>query len=176
MNFGQALELLKQGKKLARKNWNGRGMFVVYQKGYPDGIPCNKQTAEAWGMKEGDLFKVEPYLQIRMVNGNHAMWVPSINDTLANDWQEAVEFDISQESPVGEVAQDSLPGWMIRLKDETTELAKKVNGLHDYMKTPAFYNLPRVDKDLLYSQEAAMMEYLQILGIRCELHEIKLDI
>lgn len=86
MTFGIALELAKKGFKIARGGWNGKGMFVVYQKGYPQGIPCNKQTAEAWGMNEGDLFKCEPYLQIQMVNGSHAMWVPSINDCLAEDW------------------------------------------------------------------------------------------
>ena len=86
MNFGKALELLKQGEKLLRKGWNGKGMFVVYQKGYPQGIPCNKNTAEAWGMEEGELFKCEPYLQIKMVNGSHSMWTPSINDILAEDW------------------------------------------------------------------------------------------
>lgn len=53
MTFGIALELLKKGCKVAREGWNGKGMFVVYQKGYPDGIPCNKQTAEAWSMNEG---------------------------------------------------------------------------------------------------------------------------
>ena len=56
MNFGEALEALKGGKKVARAGWNGRGMFVVYQKGYPQGIPCNKQTAEAWGINEGEPF------------------------------------------------------------------------------------------------------------------------
>ena len=86
MNFGQALEAVKLGSKISREGWNGKGMFVVYQKGYPEGIPCNKQTAEAWGMKEGELFKCEPYLQIKMANGSHAMWVPSINDVLAEDW------------------------------------------------------------------------------------------
>ena len=86
MDFGGALDHLKNGSRLARKGWNGKGMFVVYQKGYPKGIPCNKQTAEAWGMKEGDLFKCEPYLQIKMANGSHAMWTPSINDILAEDW------------------------------------------------------------------------------------------
>ena len=65
---------------------DGKGMFVVYQKGYPNGIPCNMQTAKAWGLNEGDLFKCEPYLQIKMTNGSHAMWVPSINDILAEDW------------------------------------------------------------------------------------------
>lgn len=86
MNFGQAIEAVKRGNLIAREGWNGKGMFVVYQKGYPDGIPCNAQTANAWGMNEGDLFRCEPYLQIKMVNGSHAMWVPSINDVLAEDW------------------------------------------------------------------------------------------
>lgn len=87
MNFGEALEASKHGAKIEREGWNGKGMFVVYQKGYPQGIPCNKQTADAWGMNEGDLFKCEPYLQIKMANGSHSMWVPSINDVLANDWK-----------------------------------------------------------------------------------------
>jgi len=87
MDFGQALVQAKAGSKIARKGWNGKGMFVVYQKGYPDGIPCNKQTADAWGMDEGESFRCEPYLQIQMVNGSHSMWVPSINDTLAEDWE-----------------------------------------------------------------------------------------
>lgn len=52
MTFGIALELCKKGVKVAREGWNGKGLFVVYQKGYPQGIPCNKQTAEAWGMNE----------------------------------------------------------------------------------------------------------------------------
>lgn len=87
MNFGETLEVLKAGKRVARKGRNGNGLSVVYQKGYPQGIPCNKQTAEAWGMNEGDLFKCEPYLQISTVDDSHAMWVPSIRDCLADDWE-----------------------------------------------------------------------------------------
>jgi hypothetical protein len=86
MDFGGALVALKSGKKVSRAGWNGKGLFVVYQKAYPQGIPCNKQTAIAWGMNEGDLFKCEPYLQINTVDGSHAMWVPSLRDCLAEDW------------------------------------------------------------------------------------------
>ena len=86
MPFGFAIEALKGGFKLARKGWNGKGMFVVYQKGYPEGIPCNKQTADAWGLNENDNFVVNPYLQLKCVDGSHSMWVPSINDVLAEDW------------------------------------------------------------------------------------------
>ena len=62
-------------------------MFVVRQKGYPQGISCNKQTAEVWGLNEGDLFKCEPYLQIKNANGSHSMWVPSTGDIFAEAWE-----------------------------------------------------------------------------------------
>lgn len=86
MSFGLAIEAMKAGHKVARAGWNGKGMFVVYQKGYPDGIPCNKQTAEAFGINEGDLFKCRPYMQLKCVDGSCQMWQPSVSDCLEEDW------------------------------------------------------------------------------------------
>lgn len=86
LTFGEAIQLMKKGAKIARKGWNGKGMFVVYQKGYPDGIPCNKQTAEAFGYKEGELFKCRPYMQMRCADGTHQIWVASQSDILTEDW------------------------------------------------------------------------------------------
>lgn len=34
MNFGQAIEALKEGKKVARKGWNGKGMWLVLVPGW----------------------------------------------------------------------------------------------------------------------------------------------
>ena len=87
MDFGTAIAEAKAGKRITRRGWNGKGMFVVYQKGYPDGIPCNRQTAEAFGYKEGDLFQCRPYLQMRCADGTHQMWVASQSDILADDWE-----------------------------------------------------------------------------------------
>lgn len=87
MNFGKAIEELKKGKRLTRKGWNGKGMFIVYQKGYPNGIPCNKQTAEAYGYEEGTLFKCRPYIQMRCADGTHQMWTASQTDILSEDWE-----------------------------------------------------------------------------------------
>jgi len=64
--------------------------------------------------------------------------------------------------------------WTDRLRNETKELAEKVNKLQDYTRTKVFYELPRADKDLLYDQLHAMLNYLQVLGKRCELHHIML--
>ncbi len=66
--------------------------------------------------------------------------------------------------------------WKYRLESETEELIEKVNKLQDFMKTKEFYELPRVDKDLLYEQLKTMLDYLQVLGKRCELHGIKLSV
>jgi hypothetical protein len=87
MTFGMAIEAAKKGCKIARKGWNGKNMFVVYQKGYPEGIPANKNTADAFGMNEGDLFKVRPYLQMRCADGTHQMWLASQSDILEEDWE-----------------------------------------------------------------------------------------
>jgi len=87
MTFGHAIEAAKKGFRISRAGWNGKNMFVVYQKGYPEGIPCNKNTAIAFGMKIGELFKCRPYLQMRCADGTHQMWLASQSDVLAEDWE-----------------------------------------------------------------------------------------
>lgn len=61
-----------------------------------------------------------------------------------------------------------------RLKEETLELARKLNSLNDFMRTEFFYGLDRASKDLLYEQNRIMNSYIQILGKRCELLGISL--
>lgn len=56
-----------------------------------------------------------------------------------------------------------------RLLKETQELAEKTNKLNDFMRTNAFVELDRKNKDLLYSQSRTMNKYLQILSKRIEL-------
>ena len=35
VSFSEALVAVKQGKKISRQGWNGKGMWVALQKGYP---------------------------------------------------------------------------------------------------------------------------------------------
>lgn len=55
-----------------------------------------------------------------------------------------------------------------RLLTETQETATRLNDLNKFMAGQAFPTLPREDKDLLYSQQRVMSEYVQILGKRLE--------
>jgi hypothetical protein len=86
VDFGEALKMVKAGSHIARSGWNGKGMFLVYQKGYPDGVPVNKNTAEALGVPEGTVAKFLPYLMMRTVDGSFVPWLASQTDILAEDW------------------------------------------------------------------------------------------
>jgi hypothetical protein len=86
MDFSDALHAVKAGKKITREGWNGPGQYVVHQKGYPDGIGINANTAEATGIEQGTVCVFRPYLMLRTADGSFVPWVPSISDVLADDW------------------------------------------------------------------------------------------
>lgn len=86
MDFGVALVELHGGDRLARDGWNGTGMYVVLQKGYPEGIAINRNTAEATGLAEGTVCRFRPYLMMRTTDGDFVPWVASQSDLLADDW------------------------------------------------------------------------------------------
>jgi hypothetical protein len=87
MDFSKALMLCKHGSKITRSGWNGPGQYVVHQKGYPDGIAINVNTAEATGIPEGTVQKFAPYLMIRNAQGVFVPWLASQGDLLAGDWE-----------------------------------------------------------------------------------------
>lgn len=93
MNFSHALEQIKIGRKMTRGGWNGRGMFVCLQRGYPNGVPVNAQTAGALGIPEKTIVKVLPYLLMKTADGSIVPWLASQTDILANDWRVAPEDD-----------------------------------------------------------------------------------
>lgn len=86
MTFGLAIEALKKGLKVARKGWNGKGMYAVLMPGYPDGIEVNEITQKQHNLKEGDKLIFRPYFQLYTAQKDVAMWSPSGSDSLAEDW------------------------------------------------------------------------------------------
>lgn len=87
MNFSQALEQVRiPGTRISRGGWNGKGMYVVLQQGYPNGIAINRNTAKATGLPEGTLASFRPYLMFCTVDGEFVPWVASQTDLLAEDW------------------------------------------------------------------------------------------
>ena len=68
MSFGEALEELKRGKKVARWNWNGRGMWLALQ------VPDEHSKMSL------------PYIYMSTVDGKLVPWLASQTDMLSDDW------------------------------------------------------------------------------------------
>lgn len=84
MTFGDAVEALKAGQKVARAGWNGKGMFVYYVPA--NAYPVNTAAAKSF-FGEGSLVPYNAYMAIKNVNNTVSTWVPSVNDVLAEDWE-----------------------------------------------------------------------------------------
>ncbi len=83
LTFGQAIEALKAGKKVARIGWNGSGQFVylVPAASYP------AQTGIAKAYFGADaMVPYRAYLALKTAQGDVATWAPSCSDALAEDW------------------------------------------------------------------------------------------
>ncbi len=68
-DFGGALSALRSGRKVARKGWNGKGMWLALQ--VPDA--GSKMTL--------------PYIYMSTVTGDLVPWMASQTDILAEDWE-----------------------------------------------------------------------------------------
>ena len=97
--FGQALESLKRGHLVARKGWNGKGMFIFMRP--EDSLPTDMivnqvkslpESFKRWvannhGDSETDRIKFTAYLCMKAADGTIVNgWLASQTDMLANDW------------------------------------------------------------------------------------------
>ena len=93
MNFGQAIEQLKLGAKVARGGWNGKGMWIVLMPSLS--LPCfnsqdpgakvNDRTAKHIGADTP--LESQPYISMWTAQGKwQPGWLASQADMLAEDW------------------------------------------------------------------------------------------
>lgn len=77
MNFGQAIEAIREGKRVARSGWNGKGIFIELQ--IPD---------EHSKMTHPYIFIDTTGLQTDNSNApkNRVPWLASQTDMLSQDW------------------------------------------------------------------------------------------
>ena len=83
IDFGSAILNLKEGHKVARKGWNGKGMFLYY-------VPAAKykrctESARCIADKD-DMVEYGAYIAMKTAQGNVVPWLASQTDMLAEDW------------------------------------------------------------------------------------------
>ena len=93
MNFGHAIEAMKDGHKVARAGWNGKGMWLSLS-GNPK--TCRSIPAEAfWSENNANFAKeqggnagVLPCITMKTATNEILMgWLASQTDMLAEDWE-----------------------------------------------------------------------------------------
>ena len=81
MNFGKAIELLKEGKKVSRKGWNGKNQYIElatnisYKNADDEIININHK---AIGNKA---------IAFIGTSGTQIGWLASQSDMLSDDWE-----------------------------------------------------------------------------------------
>ena len=85
MDFGQALDLLKNGTLVARTGWNGKGAFLYL-------VPGSTFTVNRPPLlgiyPEGTGISYLPHIDMKTADGSCVPWPASQTDILADDWTE----------------------------------------------------------------------------------------
>lgn len=90
MKFGQAIEAMENGSRVARAGWNGKGMWIAKGEGNP-ALPAasfwNRHT-RAFAENNGGTAEVLPYFLMKTADGKILMgWLASQTDMMADDWE-----------------------------------------------------------------------------------------
>jgi len=84
LNFGEALEFLKQGKKVMRKGWNGKGMFLFL---VPGSVFKVNRPPLLGIYPEGTEITYCPHVDMKTTDSKIVPWLCSQTDLMAEDWQ-----------------------------------------------------------------------------------------
>lgn len=68
MDFGAALDSLRDGYPVYRDGWNGKGMYIRLQ------------------LPDSESLMTLPYIYIKTVDNHLVPWLASQTDILATDW------------------------------------------------------------------------------------------
>lgn len=82
LSLGLAIYAAKKEARIARSEWNGRGMFVYV-------VPAHMAN------QFGKEYKVQESLMLKTAQDTLVPWTPSHSDVLATDWYIVTEKIVS---------------------------------------------------------------------------------
>jgi len=86
-SFGWAIDRMKDGAKVARRGWNGKGMFLYLV----DGSEFLVNRKPLLGIyEEGTKINYGPHIDMKTADGSIVCWVASQSDILSEDWEEII--------------------------------------------------------------------------------------
>ncbi|CNL87740.1 DUF2829 domain-containing protein [Yersinia pseudotuberculosis] len=126
MNFGQALQALKAGHKVARIGWNGKGMFPILISGTKDVEPCEGTPYADLAVSPQGIVTINAHIDMKTATGEmQPGWLASQTDMLAEDWT-----IVGNETVVNSVGEYELPiGQIVKVDGFPFELREPVRTL-----------------------------------------------
>lgn len=83
MDFGSALQEVKNGKRVSREGWNGKDMFIFLV----PGSQFQVNRPPLLGIyPEGTEINYHAHIDMRTADGQIVPWLASQTDLLADDW------------------------------------------------------------------------------------------
>lgn len=91
MNFGKAIEFLKEGKKVARNGWNGKGMFLYLVRGTLVDKEFLRNEASLMPISDNTgVVHFNSHIDMKTADNKVTVgWNPSQVDMLSEDWEVA---------------------------------------------------------------------------------------
>ena len=88
MNYGKALTQLKLGKRMLRKGWNGKDMFIFLV----PGSTFKVNRPPLLGIyEEGKEVTYLPHIDMKTADDTIVPWLASQSDMLADDWEPIID-------------------------------------------------------------------------------------
>lgn len=88
MNFGEAIQALKNGSKVARSGWNGKGMFLILVPGSKSIEPKEGSPYADLKVSPSGIVDINPHIDMKTATGEmQPGWLASQTDMLSDDWE-----------------------------------------------------------------------------------------
>lgn len=86
-DFSDALHELKEGGKVCRSGWNGKGMYLTLVPGSTFTVTADRPFGKASPELVGKEVKYLPHIDMFTAQGDFVPWLASQSDLLAEDWE-----------------------------------------------------------------------------------------
>ena len=86
-SFGDAVEILKKGARVAREGWNGKGMWLMMVHPDDDAAVPPRPTYAVAGIVDDATNGCLPWIGMKTADNKFVPWLASQTDVLAEDWQ-----------------------------------------------------------------------------------------
>lgn len=145
-DFSDALMWLKEGKRVSRSGWNGKGMFLLLIAGDAWGFECDVEGV--------DGHVASAFICMKTADNKLVPWFASQTDLLSTNWH------------IYEEVVSDIPPHQLRVLEELAQLTDRLDKLTAFFDTAIYQSLDVDERGRLKEQCALMGELQRVLAER----------